>query len=345
MDTETVIWVLSFIVSLILTVMAYGAGPILLLLTYKGYIEPKKLRWIHILYTVAICVIFNVYNYNHGYHSSTAPAFIWGTIFYQFNKAKFEKRKFRFISKVQAEEDGQTKEFIVDQETGEVLKETVIKEPEPEQLSIEDFMEPKPPVPNVEPQQTETVTQPEHPVRPTRWAMLCGILAVICAVSLAGNGLQAYWNVSQQKTHQAGQSTLEKELSEQKKLVSDLQDVRSDLMSENNELKEKNTRLLKSVNDIFPEYSFYVRTIGLIVEGSKYYHSYYCETYKNSDEFWAHNIEYCEYLGYSPCPVCLGEDATSDSNIRFNINKTVDNYTKGFYDALENNPKFDLGNG
>ena len=305
MDTETVIWVLSFIVSLILTVLAYGAGPILLLLTYKGYIEPKKLRWIYILYTVAICVIFNVYNYNHGYRSSTAPAFIWGTIFYQFNKAKFEKRKFRFISKVQAEEDGQTKEFIVDQETGEVLKETVIKEPEPEQLSIEDFMEPKPPVPNVEPQQTETVTQPEHPARPTRWAMLCGILAVICAVSLAGNGLQAYWNVSQQKTYQAEQSTLEKELSEQKKLVSDLQDVRSGLMKENNELSKKNKDIF---DKYFDEHMFLNYSIGFIVKGSSYYHKYDCAIYKAEDKYWAHNIEYCEYLGYSPCPVCLGDN-------------------------------------
>ena len=308
MNERVIGWVLSFVISLFFTALVYGIGPVLLLLLHESPIDYKKLKWFHIAYTVIISSAFNIFSSLSGYGMNFTPAIIWGLIFYRINKAQFEKRKGRSIYKIQAEEDGQTKEFIVDQETGEVLKETVIKEPEPEQLSIEDFMEPKPPVPNVEPQQTETVTQPEHPVRPTRWAPLCGILAVICAVSLAGNGLQAYWNISQQKTHQAGQSTLEKELSEQKKLVSDLQDVRSDLMSENNELKEKNTRLLKSVNDIFPEYSFYVRTIGLIVEGSKYYHSYYCETYKNSDEFWAHNIEYCEYLGYSPCPVCLGDN-------------------------------------
>lgn len=305
MDTETVIWVLSFIVSLILTVLAYGAGPILLLLTYKGYIEPKKLRWIHILYTVAICVLFNIYNYNHGYHSSTAPAFIWGTIFYQFSKAKFEKRKFQFVSKVQAEEDGQTKEFIVAQETGEVLKETVIEDPEPEQLSIEDFMDPKPSVQNVEPQQAETVTQPEHPARPTRWGLLCGILAAICVASLAGNVAQVYWGHSQKELYQTEQADLKQELSEKEKTISELQDVRSDLMKENKALGDANEDLFYKY---FDEHMFLHYSIGFIVRGSSYYHKYDCAVFKAADEYWAHNIEYCESLGYSPCPVCLGDN-------------------------------------
>lgn len=44
--------------------------------------------------------------------------------------------------------------------------------------------------------------------------------------------------------------------------------------------------------------------IGFIVNGSKYYHRDTCNTYRNADEYWAHNIEYCKYLGYSECPSC-----------------------------------------
>lgn len=44
--------------------------------------------------------------------------------------------------------------------------------------------------------------------------------------------------------------------------------------------------------------------IGFIVDGSPYYHNYWCDTFQNADEYWAHNIEYCAYIGYSPCPYC-----------------------------------------
>lgn len=44
--------------------------------------------------------------------------------------------------------------------------------------------------------------------------------------------------------------------------------------------------------------------IGYIVSGSRYYHRFYCDIYTDADEYWAHNIEYCAYLGYTPCPDC-----------------------------------------
>lgn len=52
------------------------------------------------------------------------------------------------------------------------------------------------------------------------------------------------------------------------------------------------------------EYYFLCSRIGMIVEGSPYYHSYICEVYQNADEFWAHNVEYCRALGYGKCPQC-----------------------------------------
>lgn len=297
MNERVIGWILSFVISLFFTALVYGIGPVLLLLLHKSPIDYKKLKWFHIAYTVIISSAFNIFSSLSGYGMNFTPAIIWGLIFYRINKAQFEKRQAPPTSTVRVDDAGQAKEFVVDESTGEVLSEKTIEAPAP-------IVPDKDPEPVVHP-----VKEPEPKQnKPHEFKALCVILAIICVASLAGNSLQAYWNVSQQKTYQAEQTALKKELSEQKKLVSDFQDVRSDLMSENNELKEKNARILKSVNEIFPEYSFYVRTIGLIVDGSKYYHSYYCETYKNSDEFWAHNIEYCEYLGYSPCPVCLGDN-------------------------------------
>lgn len=50
--------------------------------------------------------------------------------------------------------------------------------------------------------------------------------------------------------------------------------------------------------------AFLYDSIGFIVEGSSYYHHYDCPVYQIADEYWAHNIEYCQYLGYSKCPYC-----------------------------------------
>jgi hypothetical protein len=61
---------------------------------------------------------------------------------------------------------------------------------------------------------------------------------------------------------------------------------------------------------------FVEQYIGIIVEGSNYYHVFDCEDlretgfgdlpYLGSDfkSFFAHNVEYCEYLGYIKCPKC-----------------------------------------
>lgn len=301
------LFAIQVIISLILTALLYGAGPILLLIFHKQPIDLKKLKLFHIIYTVLISFSLNIYYSTHGYKMNFSPALLWGFIFYGINKAQFEKRQSPPTSTVRVDDAGQAKEFVVDESTGEVLSEKTIEAPAP----IVPDKDPDPvvhPVKKPEPDVCPVKEPGPKQNKPHEFKALCVILAIICVASLAGNGLQAYWNVSQQKTYQVEQTALEKELSEQKKLVSNLQDVRSDLMSENNELKEKNTRLLKSANEIFPEYFFYVSHIGLIVDGSKYYHSYDCEIYKNSDEFWAHNVEYCEYLGYSPCPVCLGDN-------------------------------------
>lgn len=61
------------------------------------------------------------------------------------------------------------------------------------------------------------------------------------------------------------------------------------------------------MNDFYTfveESAFLRNSIGFIVEGSPYYHSYRCSTFQNANEYWAHNIEYCQYLGYSQCPYC-----------------------------------------
>lgn len=103
--------------------------------------------------------------------------------------------------------------------------------------------------------------------------------------------------------------------------VSVLTAARDDLAAENAELRSRvsalsteKTQLQEKVNDLearnedLPGYlhdaTFLYNNIGFIVEGSNRYHNYDCPVFQGADEYWAHNIEYCEYLGYSKCGNC-----------------------------------------
>lgn len=75
---------------------------------------------------------------------------------------------------------------------------------------------------------------------------------------------------------------------------------KADLKREKNNLEDK----LESSNDFGFNTWLQLQNIGYIVDGSKYYHYYDCDVYTSADEYWAHNTEYCEYLGYKKCPLC-----------------------------------------
>lgn len=103
--------------------------------------------------------------------------------------------------------------------------------------------------------------------------------------------------------------------------VSVLTAARDDLSAENAELRSRvsalsteKTQLQEKVNDLearnedlsgyLHDATFLYNNIGFIVEGSNRYHNYDCPVFQGADEYWAHNIEYCEYLGYSKCGNC-----------------------------------------
>lgn len=71
-------------------------------------------------------------------------------------------------------------------------------------------------------------------------------------------------------------------------------------MKQYSEMEKENADLRK-----FEEKALFLDGyIGFVVSGSNNYHTIDCRYYRNSDEYWAHNIEYCDYLGYSPCQIC-----------------------------------------
>lgn len=119
----------------------------------------------------------------------------------------------------------------------------------------------------------------------------------------------------------------------EKQQVSELQSDIETLKSENQKMKIDNTSLKarnadlkieletkKNVIDLMlPAAYMTEKQIGFIVHGSKYYHQFKCSVYQAEDEFWAHNIEYCKYLGYEECPLCWNDDASYTPNNKLHL--------------------------
>lgn len=82
--------------------------------------------------------------------------------------------------------------------------------------------------------------------------------------------------------------------------VSALSTEKTQLQEKVNDLEARNEDLSGYLHDA----TFLYNNIGFIVEGSNRYHNYDCPVFQGADEYWAHNIEYCEYLGYSKCGNC-----------------------------------------
>lgn len=297
-------FVISFAISLALTALVYGIGPLLLLAFHQSTISPKKLKWFHIIYTIVVSLAFNVLAAMLGYRCNFTPALIWGTIFYRINKKKFAQREKAIPPETYAQQEAQMKQFVVDDATGEVISEPPVEDPKPVVLSYApDFKLSGPPQPIVEPAPQDP---PAPPSAPKKNSALYGVLIALCVASLAGNAVQGYLFVRQQHNAETVQSELQKELSEQKKLVGDLKKVRSNLLKEISDMQD-NSYMQDGLIDMIAPKAFALDTyIGFIYDGSNYCHAYDCPQFpfEDCDEFTAHNVEYCEWLGYPKHSKC-----------------------------------------
>jgi hypothetical protein len=69
-------------------------------------------------------------------------------------------------------------------------------------------------------------------------------------------------------------------------------------------LKSANTSLKSEISDLETYRADTYYTTGYIVSGSNYYHRYDCPVFEAANTYQSHNTKFCEWLGYSACPVC-----------------------------------------
>lgn len=274
------IWI-EFVVSALVTAATYGAGPMLLALLRKKPLRVRYLRIFSAVYTIAVWAVWQFLTYD-GNAVRTMPALLWGYVFYRLARSVLEKKPVPAIPK---------ERWYTCPKCGQLVPEgkpcdCESLSPKPgEKLCGTPFIQAGQTPPGVETEQPKPGKR--SPVVPL---CIAAALLVVCTCILG-------YRVS---VLTAARDDLAAENVELRSRVSALSTEKTQLQEKVNDLEARNEDLSGYLHDA----TFLYNNIGFIVEGSNRYHNYDCPVFQGADEYWAHNIEYCEYLGYSKCGNC-----------------------------------------
>lgn len=274
------IWI-EFAVSALVTAATYGAGPMLLALLRKKPLRVRYLRIFSAVYTIAVWAVWQFLTYD-GNAVRTMPALLWGYVFYRLARSVLEKKPVPAIPK---------ERWYTCPKCGQLVPEgkpcdCESLSPKPgEKLCGTPFIQAGQTPPGVETEQPKP--EKRSPVVPL---CIAAALLVVCTCILG-------YRVS---VLTAARDDLAAENAELRSRVSALSTEKTQLQEKVNDLEARNEDLSGYLHDA----TFLYNNIGFIVEGSNRYHNYDCPVFQGADEYWAHNIEYCEYLGYSKCGNC-----------------------------------------
>lgn len=273
------IWI-EFAVSALVTAATYGAGPMLLALLRKKPLRVRYLRIFSAVYTIAVWAVWQFLTYD-GNAVRTMPALLWGYVFYRLARSVLEKKPVPAIPK---------ERWYTCPKCGQLVPEgkpcdCESLSPQPgEKLCGTPFIQAGQTPPGVETEQPKPGKR--SPVVP-----LCIAAALLVVCTCIGYRVSVL---------AAARDDLAAENAELRSRVSALSTEKTQLQEKVNDLEARNEDLSGYLHDA----TFLYNNIGFIVEGSNRYHNYDCPVFQGADEYWAHNIEYCEYLGYSKCGNC-----------------------------------------
>ena len=188
--------------------------------------------------------------------------------------------------------------FIIDEATGEVVREekagqdgiTPAPAPQPVPASPEAPLEVSVKLDPVETKPTKSHSK----ITGVRVAII--VLSILCVALIGVAGFLGYRLNETQQELERQESALELMRKSRDSLLDRVIQLREDVSKAENALdstKDKSFGMWLQLDGI-----------GFIVDGSRYYHRFTCDVYTNASEYMAHNVEYCEYLGYSKCPQC-----------------------------------------
>lgn len=126
------------------------------------------------------------------------------------------------------------------------------------------------------------------------------VLCIALALSLAGNVWQGVSWASDSAESAEEIRVLNNKLTQKEEAIKEYRTRVGDLNTELARVKDQKDGLYDHLDAAI----FLYNNIGFIVNGSSYYHNYECPVFQAASEYWAHNIEYCQSIGYRACPVC-----------------------------------------
>lgn len=141
---------------------------------------------------------------------------------------------------------------------------------------------------------------PEKPTKKGTSRELAIVLAAALVISLAGNIWQGVSWASDSAESAEEIRVLNNKLTQKEEAIKEYRTKVGDLNTELARVKTQKEGLYDHLDAAL----FLYNNIGFIVNGSSYYHNYECPVFQAASEYWAHNIEYCQSIGYSACPVC-----------------------------------------
>lgn len=141
---------------------------------------------------------------------------------------------------------------------------------------------------------------PEKPTKKGTSRELVIVLAAALVISLAGNIWQGVSWASDSAESAEEIRVLNNKLTQKEEAIKEYRTKVGDLNTELARVKTQKEGLYDHLDAAL----FLYNNIGFIVNGSSYYHNYECPVFQAASEYWAHNIEYCQSIGYSACPVC-----------------------------------------
>ena len=272
--------IVSMLVGLVLTAFLYGIGPVLLSVFRKKIISKSSLIQFSILYSAAISVLFVIVRYwvDGAVRVNVTPAFLWGTIFYQFAKNRLRRNY------LLSNEPPKTESVIQDSSDPEEVIEPKKTQPEPAAIQAE---------PSSAASETAVSDQPLQ--KSSTPLKAYAILLTVLFAALAAFSVQQSMD-----------------LKSCKEKIRDAEDQVYDLKLNNSALEKTKNALFDEKADAEKEVAILQEQLDLLnsaigfwdTDYPEYYHHISCALLEKTTHVQVHDTVFLDSIGVKKCPYC-----------------------------------------
>ena len=272
--------IVSMLVGLVITAFLYGIGPVLLSVFRKKIISKSSLIQFSILYSAAISVLFVIVRYwvDGAVRVNVTPAFLWGTIFYQFAKNRLRRNY------LLSNEPPKTESVIQDSSDPEEVIEPKEAQPEPAAIQAE---------PSSAASETAVSDQPLQ--KSSTPLKAYAILLTVLFAALSAFSVQQSMDLKSCK----------EKIRDAEDLVYDLQLNNSALEKTKNALFDEKADAEKEVAILQEQLDLLNSAIGLLdTDYPEYYHHISCALLEKTTHVQVHDTVFLDSIGVKKCPYC-----------------------------------------